>query len=47
MHIVMTSLLVALVVCAVLLCAFALFTRTRVARRIDAAEHRRAAHRIS
>jgi hypothetical protein len=38
MHIVMTSLIVALVICVVLLGAFGLFTRTAAARRIEEAE---------
>ena len=41
MHIVMISLTVALVICVVLLGAFALFTRTGVARRIEDGERRR------
>ena len=41
MHIVMISLTVALVICVVLLGAFALFTRTAFARRVEGAERRR------
>ena len=40
MHIVMISLAVALVICVVLLGAFALFTRTETARRIEEADRR-------
>jgi septation ring formation regulator EzrA len=42
MHIVMTSLIAALVICVVLLGVFGLFTRTAFARRIEEAERRRA-----
>jgi hypothetical protein len=40
MHILMTSLMVALVVCVLLFAAFWLFTLTPVGRRIEEAERR-------
>jgi hypothetical protein len=41
MHIVMVSLMVALLVCVALLGAFAAFTKTPLARRIEQEESRR------
>jgi len=41
MHVLVLSLLVALLVCVLLLAAFALFTITPLARRIERGEHPR------
>ena len=44
MHILMLSLTVAFVVCVLLLVAFGLFTKTALARRLEAIEPRRQPH---